>query len=210
MIENVSGGNTVYAAKAATQSYQTTAPEKKETPDNRGEAVIVDVSENATKAKKLITELGPITLDPAVHLQKAEIRLKELMNDWGIPETTDMEIHRNKDGTFKISGDHPLLVKIEESLNDGSERELANSFTAAHSGSIITRIGEAVGMAMRGADQNPAMTDTYYNWVKNTVAAEAKSMDYAMTFSNGNLSGSLVNSEGVKIAIGEGLSLPTA
>ncbi|MBL4906565.1 MAG: hypothetical protein JKX94_03860 [Sneathiella sp.] len=210
MINDISASNSIYSTQAVSQVYSAASapPENTDIKETESEAVTVDLSENAKAANKVISELVPLSLDPAIHLQKAENRLKELMTKLGIPETTEVDIQIDATGSFKVAGDHPLLSKIEEQLNDGSERELSNHLKSAHNGSIIQRIGAAVEMAMQGADANPAMTDTYYGWVKNTVAAQAKSMGYSATFNNGTLSGSLINAEGKRIALNEGLTLP--
>ncbi len=126
----------------------------------------------------------------------------------GIPENTEVQINIRNDGTFTVDGEHPLMSQIEEKLNDGTERELRNALIGAHNGSVIMHIGEAVEIAMKGADANPSKTDFYYDWVRN-VANGAKNSSYDVTLNGGELSASLVDKSGKPYDIGSGLVLPS-
>ncbi|MCG8491001.1 MAG: hypothetical protein MI743_05250 [Sneathiellales bacterium] len=180
------------------------ATEKKEDA-----AVIVELSEAAQKGVGLLSQLPNITLDPAVHMANAETELKALMQKYGIPEGETVNITSSGDGTFVVEGDHPLLSEVEREINEGTARELRNSLIGAHTGSVISRIGAATEMAMKGADANPSMMETYYDWVLS-VANEAKGMSFSYSLQNGELSGSLVTKQGTAIAHNEGLELPVA
>lgn len=208
MITETSSVNALYVTQMASRNYDAAVKVPENSNQIEDDAVVVDVSENAQTANRLLRDLAPLDANPAPHLKAAETRLKELMQDLGIPETTKVNISVTKEGTFTVEGEHPLFSQIEEKLNDGSERELSNSLKGAHNGSIMMRIGTAIELAMQGADANSNMTDTYYSWVKNTVAAQAISMGYEATFNGGTLSGTLIDSKGVAVAYNEGLSLP--
>lgn len=212
MINSVGGHNPVYAAQSVSQAYSNNTRGAESTPktDPYGDAVLVDLSEEAKTVRKSLSDISSITLDPAVHLDRAEARLKELMAELGIPETSEVNITVNSDGSFEVEGEHALTTVIEERLNEGSERELSNAIKGAHNGSVIQRIGAAVEIASNAAANDPMNADTYYNWVRNTVNPSATSMGYEVTFANGTLSGSLVNSEGQKVAVGDSLTLPFA
>ncbi|OUR78459.1 hypothetical protein A9Q83_07450 [Alphaproteobacteria bacterium 46_93_T64] len=173
-----------------------------------GDAVLVTLSPAAEGAKKLLSEFPRLSLDPAVHMQKAEVALKDLMARLGIPENTDVQIEVQPDGKINVEGDHPLISQIEESLNgEEADQELRSALIFAHNGSIISHIGKAVEMAMRGADERSGMMESYHNWVRN-VANEAKGSSFAVNFSNGELTGSLVGRNGQAFNPGEGLTLP--
>jgi|GEM_PF-2496705 len=211
MINSVSGNNSVYSAQAVTQAYNNnsqSAAEARKT-DPYGDAVQVEVSEGAKTVKEALESLGPISLDPAIHLQKAETRLKELMAELGMPENSEIKITTNSDGSLVVEGDHALTAVIEERLNDGTERELSNALISAHTGTVIQRIAAAVEMASAAAEKDPQNADTYYNWVRDTVNPSATSMGFEVNFTNGTISGSLLNSQGQKVAVNDGLTLPT-
>lgn len=172
------------------------------------EPVIVELSNQARETQKLLSDLPPLIFDPAVQMQNAENRLKELMRELAIPEGSKVEITSRPDGTFSVEGDHPLLSKIEQSLNDGNERELRNSLIGAHTGTMLQRIGSAIEQAMLGVDANPEKIDSYYGWVR-AIANEAKAMDFAFSLESGSLEGSLINNQGQRIAANQNLNLPT-
>ncbi|MEH6405068.1 MAG: hypothetical protein V7750_16950 [Sneathiella sp.] len=212
MVNSVSGNNPVYSAQTVTQAYnnnvQSAGGENKTDP--YGDAVQVDVSEGAKTVRKTLDDVSMIRLDPVFHMDKAETRLKELMAELGMPENTEVKITTNSDGSFEVEGDHALTAVIEEKLNDGTERVLSNALKAAHTGTVIQRIAAAVEMASNAAAKDPMNSDAYYNWVRDTVNPSATSMAFEVNFANGTLSGSLLNSEGQKVAVSDGLTLPTA
>ncbi|MBL4906566.1 MAG: hypothetical protein JKX94_03865 [Sneathiella sp.] len=209
MVDVINSGNSVYAAQYAVKAYH---PEGLKditgTPEAQNPAVDIELSENGEKVKNLVGELVPVVYDPAIFLQKGETRLKDLMEELNIPEETEMDIRRNADGTYSVTGDHPQLSKIEEKLNDGSEADLANSLSKAHSGTGFQHVIDALGMAARGAEENPQMAENYFEWLRSTVQPEANSMDFSISYKDGSLSGSLLDSAGNDVAVGKGWALP--
>lgn len=212
MLHSVQGTTSPYSVERAQNAYQTVQTQiqaSPEMPENRSEAVTVELSETAQKGVGLLSQLPKLTLDPAVHMANAETELKALMQKYGIPESETVNITTSGDGSFEVDGDHPLLSEIEKEINDGTARELRNALVGAHTGSIISRIGAATEMAMKGADQNPSMMETYYDWVLS-VASDAKNMGFSYSLDRGELTGSLVTKQGVAIAHNDGLKLPVA
>ncbi|MFT6556451.1 hypothetical protein [Sneathiella sp.] len=206
MINSLNSAQSVHnrylEAAASPNSLVKADPAKGSDPSDQ-----VTLSEPAQKAQKLLSEFPPLILDPDVHLKNAEGALKDLLAKYNIPPNTKVSISSDSKGQFTVSGDHPLLAEVETEINEGTAKELRNSLVGAHNGSIIQRIGAAAEMAMRGADQNPGMTDTYYDWVRS-VASEAKGFGYSVEFDEGVITGSLINSLGERIAGDERLSLP--
>lgn len=206
MVDAVNSGNSIYAAVKA---YQPSAlKDITGTPEAQKLAVDIELSENGETVKNLVSELVPVVYDPAIFFQKAETRFKVLMADLNIPESTEMDIRRNTDGTYSVSGEHPLLPEMEEKLNDGSEKGLADWLSAAHSGTSMQHVLNGMGMAARGAEENPEMAETYFDWLRSTVQPEANSMDFSMNYKEGSLSGSLLNGSGNEVEIGKGWTLP--
>ncbi len=206
MVGVINSGNSIYAAVKA---YQPSAlKDITGTPEAQKLAVDIELSENGETVKNLFSELVPVVYDPAIFFQKAETRFKDLMEELNIPESIEMDIRRNTDGTYSVSGDHPFLPKIKEKLNDGSENGLTDSLSAAHSGTGLQHVLNAMGMAARGAEENPEMAETYFDWLRSTVQPEANSMDFSMNYKEGSFSGSLVDGSGRDIVIGKGWTLP--
>lgn len=210
MLHSVQGNTSPYSVDRAHNAYQTAQTQTaSRDAENRSPAVTVELSETAQKGVGLLSQLPKLTLDPAVHMANAETELKALMQKYGIPEGEQVNITSSGDGTFEVEGDHPLLSEVEREINEGTARELRNALIGAHTGSVISRIGAATEMAMKGADANPSMMETYYDWVLS-VAGEAKNMGFSYSLDNGELTGSLVTKQGVAIAHNEGLQLPVA
>ncbi len=208
MINSVNANTSVYSPQTGSAAYQSAvAPSRSDAPEKDTDAVVVELSDNAKKAKKLLGDLPPLILNQTANLEKAETHLKELMKALGIPENTKIDIQSDNAGNFAVTGDHPLVTEIEKQINDGTDRELRNALVGAHTGAVLERIGAATEMAMKGADENPRMTDTYYGWIL-TVAKSAQSMDYSVSLDQGTISGTLVNSSGKAVASYDGLRLP--
>ncbi len=211
MINDVTQSSSLYQAQRAQNAYSNVAAEKSASAEARGEPKdTVEISETGKSVSRLLNEVSNFSLDPAFHLANAETQLKEIMARFGIPETEDVSIKSTGDGRYTVSGDHPLLGEVENLVNsdDPSVRDLRNSLAGAHTGATLQRIAAAAEMAMKGADANPAKTEQYYNWIL-TVANGAKNMDYDITLQNGELSGSLIDGEGKRIAAASGLTLPS-
>jgi len=210
MINSTNNNVSIYpTAYASTGQATKPIPTQPQASSAYGDAVTVTLSPAAESAKTLSSLASELTMDSAVHMQRAEVELKEFMSRLGMSADTDIEIEVRNDGTISVEGDHPLMYKIEEGLNSGEEgsRDLRNALIGAHNGSVITHIGKAAEMASRGADANPSMMETYYGWVKN-VANEVKNSSFAVNFSNGELTGSLVGRNGQAFNPGDGLTLP--
>ncbi|MEH6495649.1 MAG: hypothetical protein V7740_07910 [Pseudomonas marincola] len=210
MINSTQNNTSIYpTAYAATGQAVEKAPTQPQTSSPYGEAVTVSLSPAAEGAKTLASMALEITIDPAVHMERAQVELKAMMARLGMSADTDIDIEILNDGTISVEGDHPLVSKMEEDLNAGDPqaRKLRNALIGAHTGSVMVHIGEAVSLAMQGADDNPSMMETYYGWVK-TVADTAKNSSFHASFSNGEISGSLVGSDGKAYSPGDGLTLP--
>ena len=161
-------------------------------------------------AGKVMTEslegLAPLTLDPAVHFANADKELKKLMDRYGVPAGTEVDITSDSRGNFKVEGDHPMLKQIEEDLNSGEAGDLRNSLIGGQTGLILQRIGMAMEMAMNAADKNPSKTEQYYDWVLN-VASEAKGGSLSYTYQNGESTADLVAKNNRIITADTGLKL---
>lgn len=203
--------NVVYApniVQKAAHAYNSPPPqsagEKKEDA-----AVSVEVSETAKQMSVLLESLPNFNLDPAFHMKNAESQLKDLLSKFGIPADTEVNIESKGDGTYTVSGDHPLMGEVEKMINsaDPEVMDLRNSLAGAHTGSILQRIMAAQEMAMNAADANPAKTDMYYSWLVNT-AKGAANMGFSMSMNNGEMTGTLTDQDGNAVAANEGLTLP--
>ncbi len=211
MINDVTQSSSLYQVQRANNAYSNAAAEKSTSVEARQEPKdTVEISETGKSVSKLLDEISNFSLDPAYHLANAETQLKEVLARFGIPATEDVSIQSTGDGRYTVSGDHPLLGEVEKLINSGdpSVMDLRNSLAGAHTGATLQRIVAAMEMAMAGSEANPGKAELYGNWIL-TVANGAKNMDYAMTFKNGELSGSLVDGEGKRIAARDGLTLPS-
>ncbi|MEP3248453.1 MAG: hypothetical protein ABJN40_22355 [Sneathiella sp.] len=172
-------------------------------------AVTVEVSEAGKQMSSLLENIPNFSLDPAFHLKNAESQLKDLMSKFGISAETEVSIKSKGDGTYTVSGDHPLMGEVEKMINsdDPAVRDLRNSLAGAHTGSVLQRIAAAQEVAVNAADANPAKADMYYSWLVNT-AKSASNMGFSMSMSNGEMTGTLIDREGNAVAANEGLTLP--
>mgnify|MGYP000608809971 CR=1 FL=1 len=208
MINSVSNAASLYrsvsaAVTPAINIAQTQAPVK----NGFGEAVSVNLSPAAEGAQKLDSDFKRLTLDPAYHLQQAEVGLKDLMARLGIPENTDIQIEIKENGEISVDGDHPLMLQLTESLNgDDADPFLRSSFIFARNGTIMSHIGTAADLAANGASENPGKADHYYDWVRS-VAANAQSSSMSVFMSGGALSAFLTDLNGRHDADG-GTTLP--
>ncbi|MBU1176281.1 MAG: hypothetical protein KKH72_12825 [Alphaproteobacteria bacterium] len=159
------------------------------------DGVTVDLS----PAGKLLTNLPPLILDPAVHMRNAETRLTELMSELGIPPGTEINIDLSSAGQFTVEGDHDKLAELEQKLNDGSEMDLRNSLIGAHSGSMIQRIATAARETQLLVEANPKTAKLLWNQLLATAdRIKSQSMDFA--FSGGALTGTFADGTEVAIA----------
>jgi hypothetical protein len=209
MIQEIQNANTAVDVRRAENAY-TAAPENP-APTNiqRDPATTVEVSETAKTVSSILNDLPKLNLNPEFHLKNAQSELKALLNQFGISSNEEVGIETKGDGRYTLSGEHPLLSEVEKLINsdDRAAADLRNSLAGAYNGSIIQHIGKAVEMAMAGADANPARAETYYNWIVS-VSKGTKNMQFSMTLSNGEMTGSLVDRTGRTFAAGEGLKLP--
>ncbi|MEH6495650.1 MAG: hypothetical protein V7740_07915, partial [Pseudomonas marincola] len=183
MINSVSSAASLYrsvsaAVTPATSAAQTQVPVK----NGFGEAVSVALSPAAEGVQKLGSDFTRLTLDPAYHLQQAEVGLKDLIARLGIPENTDIQIEVQENGDISVDGDHPLMAQLAESLNgDAADPFLRSAFILARNGSIMSHIGAAADLAANGASESPGKADHYYDWVRSVAAnAQSSTMSVSM------------------------------
>lgn len=183
------------------------------TPGSQGshESSVVSntsISQAGKTTQLALADLPPLILDPKVHMQNAETRLKEIMSEMGIPASTDIDISVSSAGYISVKGDNEQLARLEEMLNSGEEKDLRNSLIGAHTGNIIQRIAAASSMAAEGAEAQPTMADHYFNWVLN-IADEAKASSFKVSFTDGKLSGNLLGANGEAMLAVEDFKLPS-
>ncbi len=209
MIQDIQNSNTAVHVHRATGAYKAATQNPVSANPPRDPATTVEVSEAAKTVSSILQELPEFNLNPEFHLRNAQGQLKTLLSQFGISSGEEVRIETTGDGQYSLSGKHPLLSEVEKLLNsdDRAVAELRNSLAGAYNGSIIQHIGKAVEMAMAGADANPARTETYYNWIVS-VSKGTKNMQFAVTMSNGELTGSLQDRNGKAFVAGEGLKLP--
>ena len=183
------------------------APQAKSGLD-RSPAVEVSISPEGKKISKMLASLPPLRIDPASHIKEAEVQLKTLMSELGIPSSTKVKIHSNGDGTFKVEADHPKAGELQAMINSGEARALRNALIGAHNGAVVQRIAKAMVMAMRGTEQNPSKSEQYSAWVEG-IASRASAMNFEFRYNGETLSGSLLKAGNVSIGITEGLHLPS-
>lgn len=185
----------------AAQHYRSAPPQiTSESQDSRDNTAAenVNISQAGKTAQIALADLPPLILDPKVHMQNAEIRLKEIMTEMGIPASTDIDINVSNSGHISVKGNNEQLAKLEEMLNSGEEMDLRNSLIGTHTGNIIQRIGAAASMAAEGAEAQPSMADHYFNWVLD-IANQAKASSFAVSLTDGKLSGNLLGADGGKM-----------
>ncbi|MEH6405069.1 MAG: hypothetical protein V7750_16955 [Sneathiella sp.] len=210
MVNSVGGNNSVYVSQNVSQAYgQAGRLVETEKPVPYDKAVQVDLSDAAKAIKDTMNDVGYMDTDP-FNVRGSETRLKNLMDEIGVPEDAEFSIRVNSDGSFEVEGEDPLTRILEERLNDGSEPELADSLKGYNPGSIFQRVAGALAMASDAAKEDPNNAEEYFNWVQESVKPDAESRDYAVSFSNGKLSGSFLNDEGQQIAATYNLKLPFA
>ena len=145
-----------------------------------------------------LATLPEFSLDPRVHMARAETQLNELMAKLGIPPTTEVNIHLSNSGQFTVEGDHKKLAELEKMLNDGSEMELRNSLVGAHTSSIIQRIAAASQATQKQVAANPQSAEMLWNQML-AEADRIKNQSADFRFSSGALSGA--SADGTAIAI---------
>jgi len=208
MVNSVSGNNPVYVSQNVSQAYgQAGRLVETAKPVPYDKAVQVDLSDAAKAMNETMNDVAYMDTDP-FNVRGSENRVKNLMDEIGMPEDAEFSIRVNADGAFEVEGEDPLTTLLEERLNDGSEPELAASLKGYNPGSIFQRIAGAYAMASDAAKENPNNAEEYYNWVQESVKSDAESMDYAVSFSSGKLSGSFLNDEGQRIAATYNLKPP--
>lgn len=209
MINSVSSAASLYRSVSSAMRPAINNPHT-QTPANTsfGDAVSVTLSPAAEGVQKLGSDFKRLTLDPAYHLQQAEVGLKDLMARLGIPENTDIQIEVQENGEISVDGDHPLMSQLAESLNgDDADPFLRSSFIFARNGTIMSHIGVAADLAANGASESPGKADHYHDWVRS-VAANAQSSSMSVSMSGGALSASLVDRNGTAYDAESGLTLP--
>ncbi len=202
--------HSIQQTQAVANLYQMQLPTNQPVVETKPVATEPQDTVEISPAGKAVTEslkgLAPLTLDPAVHFANADKELKALMDRYGIPEGSEIEITSDDRGNFKVTGEHPMLKQIEEDLNSGDAGDLRNSLIGGQTGLILQRIGMAVEMAMNAADKNPAKTEQYYDWVLN-VANEAKGGSLSYNYLNGESSADLVGKNNRILTADTGLKL---
>jgi len=183
------------------------APTARSVPD-QSPAVEVSISPAGRNVGNLVADWGPLIIDPAVHMARAETALREVMAGLGIPASTGVEIRSNGDGSFRVEADHPKAAELEAMINSGDARELRNGLIGAHTGTVVQRIASATVMAAEGAERNPGQAERYNAWVQS-VASEAATMGFDFLFDGDRLTGSLVSAGNRLASAAAGLALPS-
>lgn len=173
----------------------------------------VAISSVGKKAAALMSELPPLTLDPAVFMKRAERALNNLMQELGIPPGTKVDITVSSNGMLKVEGDNEEITNIQAALDDhepGSAAfEVRNNLVGASVSTQIQRISAAVSKAAQAAEANPARADAFFAWA-SSIIDDARHMSFKATFEGGRVvSANLVTTEGKSIGITEGLTLPS-
>ena len=182
---------TAYANNTASTR---TAPVNEKRTASTQQSDKIDISVPAAS----LATLPEFSLDPSVHMARAETQLNELMTKLGIPPTTEVNIHMSNSGQFTVEGDHKKLAELEKMLNDGSELELRNSLVGAHTSSIIQRIAAASQATQKQVAANPQSTEMLWNQML-AEADRIKNQSADFRFSSGSLSGA--SADGTAIAI---------
>ena len=182
------------------QQHRTAAKVTSEPQGSRANSVAtnVNISQAAKTTQIALANLPPLTLDPKIHMQNAETRLKEVMAEMSISASTNIDINVSSAGHINVKGHHEQLARLEEMLN---------SLIGAHTGSVIQRIGAAATMATDEAKAQPSMAKHYFNWVLD-IANQAKASSFTTSFADGKLSGNLLGADGEKMLAAQDFKLP--
>ncbi len=96
------------------------------------------------------------------------------------------------DGGFRVVTTSGRAAALQSAIDrdDGLRSALIGAYSTAH----ITRIGTAVGMAIRASRANPADESAYFDWA-TAIARRALEMEVRFTFERGVLSAMLVDDQ---------------
>jgi hypothetical protein len=134
----------------------------------RDQAVEIRLSAQAQNAVQNTPPSPPPAASSALPLGLAEVQLREVMAQLGIPSSAVVRIRAAADGGFSVDSDAARAAELEAMLNNGTARELRNALSRAQRdaspSNAAPRPSRATGAAAYGAPGGPPVSDVEFTF----------------------------------------------
>jgi len=141
-------------------------PGRERAETTRDQAVEIRLSAQAQNAVQ--NTPPPPSANAALPLGLAEVQLREVMAQLGIPSSAVVRIRAAADGGFSVDSDAARAAELEAMLNNGTARELRNALSraqrAASPAAPTARPSRATGAAAYGAPGGPPVADVQFTF----------------------------------------------